>query len=549
MEQRQGLERARSAGMWQAYLSANAAYWRVRVEAGPDGPFRRITCFKDNPDPVGGAASTVRFRDRPLDLPENALLGAMYEAWHPVSIPLVVSQASHWLFSGTGLRDGDALAQVVGYEADRLFDNGRTPPGTQALAEAPVVDVYGRPSWHQLALHTWSSGAQVLAAGSIEWSWALSVPGVADARVQRITANFLERAGAAPLTPGASFGAANAWARADHAGSTAAVVTVAGVPGVRGGADGAAGVATLDRPSGLAAAADGTLYLADAARHTVRRLSSGTLSTLAGGGRGCVDGTGATARFDTPTGTAVGADGSVYVADTGNHCIRRVTPAGQVTTLAGRCGWVGFQDGGAAGALFSSPQGLAVTADGTLLVADSGNNALRRVRAGQVSTWAASPGGAGDRSVFFFPTAVVAAPDGSAYVVDSGHRAVKRVAPAGSVSEVLAQFPSMGRYTLVQDWGGGGFDDGPLSRALGLPAGGIALVGRTLYLSDAGNNRLRRIDLDAGQVTTFAGTGRGRCEDGAGATAGFSYPQGLAVVGRALFVADSCGAVRRVQLP
>jgi len=549
LEQRDALERARAAGTWQAYLSANSAYWRVRVEPGADGALRRITCFKDTPDPVGGAAATVRFRDPPLNRPENGLLGAMYEAWHPVSVPLVVSQPGHWLYAGTGLSGGDALAQVVGYEADRLFDNGWTPAGTQVLAEAPLVDVFGTPSRHQLVLHAWPSGAQVLAAGTIEWSWALSTPGVADARVQRVTANFLARAGAVAATPGESFGAANAWARADLTGSAAAVLTVAGVPEVRGGADGPATLATLDRPSGLAAAADGALYLVDAARHTVRRLAGGTLSTVAGGARGYLDARSSAARFDTPTGVAVGPDGNVYVADSGNHCVRRVTPAGEVTTAAGRCGWVGFQDGGAASALFSSPQGLALSADGTLLVVDSGNNALRRLRAGKVSTWAASPGGAGDRSVFSFPTAAVSSPDGTAYVVDSGHRAVKRVVPSGAVTEVLAQFPPAGRYALVQDWAGGGFDDGPLTRALGLPAGGIALVGRALYVSDAGNNRLRRIELDAGKVTTYAGTGRGRCEDGAGAAAGFSYPQGMALSGGFLFVTDSCGAVRRVTLP
>jgi len=70
-----------------------------------------------------------------------------------------------------------------------------SPPGTEVLAEAPVVDMFGKPSWDQLALHAWLSGAQVLAAGSIEWSWALSTPGVADAQLQRTTANFLHRTG------------------------------------------------------------------------------------------------------------------------------------------------------------------------------------------------------------------------------------------------------------------------------------------------------------------------------------------------------------------
>ncbi|MEN9798062.1 MAG: hypothetical protein RL653_1758 [Pseudomonadota bacterium] len=548
LEQRTALERARDAGTWQAYLSANSAYWRVRVEAGADGPHRRMVCFKDLADPLGGAQSTVRFRDPPIGLPENGLLGAMYEAWHPVNVPLVVRSPAHWLFDGTGLRDGDALAQVVGYEADRVFDNGRTPAGTEVLAESPLTDMFGLPSWHQLTLYAAASGAHVLAAGTIEWSWALSAPGVADARLQRVTANFLGRAGAQPSTPGNLLGAANAWERADFTGSSGEVVTFAGRPGVRGAEDGATSVATFDRPSGMAVAADGTVYVVDAARHVVRRIRGGVVGTLAGGGTpGYSDGSGTVARFRNPAGLALGPDGNLYVADAGNHCVRRVTPAGAVSSFAGRCGWVGRSDGAAASALFNSPQGVAVGQDGTVYVADSYNNAVRKVAGGRVSTLAASPGG--DRSVFFVPNGLSVAPDGTLLVVDSGHRAVKRVTVAGGVTELLAQYPSAGRYTLVQDWAGGGFDDGPTSRALGLPAGGAVQVGRAVYIADAGNNRIRRLDLDVQRVTTFAGTGRGRCEDGAGSAAGFSYPQGLAAQGGYLYVADGCGAVRRVKLP
>src|SRR5262249_11314972 len=173
---------------------------------------------------------------------------------------------------------GAPVAQIVGYEADRTFDNGATPPGTVVLAEHPLVDVLGRASQHDLTIYTAPSGASVLGAGSIEWSWGLSAPGVADARIQRMTSNFFAAASVLPATPQSLSVNQNAWSRANTSGAAQEVVTVAGIPGVHGSTDGAAMSSTFDRPSSVAIGGDGTIYVADAAAHRVRQIRNGVVS-------------------------------------------------------------------------------------------------------------------------------------------------------------------------------------------------------------------------------------------------------------------------------
>src|SRR5262249_45719816 len=150
---------------------------------------------------AGSSVATLLWRDPPLNRPENGLLGVMADSWQPVSVPLTIDVPGHWLFAGTGLAAGDSIAQIVGYESDPRFDNGATPPGTVPLAGQPLVDVSGVPNEQELTLYTAASGAIVLATGTIEWGWGLYAPGVADARLQQITRNFLSAAGASAATP------------------------------------------------------------------------------------------------------------------------------------------------------------------------------------------------------------------------------------------------------------------------------------------------------------------------------------------------------------
>ena len=165
------------------------------------------------------------------------------------------------------------------------------------------------------------------------------------------------------------------------------ITPVAGGP-FAGTVDGAAADASFNQPLGLTQDATGNIYVADTNNHTVRRIAAadGTVSTVAGlaGVSGTTDGTGAAARFSQPAGIAFGPDGDLYVAEMSNHLIRRVTAAGVVTTYAGST--AGFADGTAAAAKFNSPAGIAVAANGDVLVADTSNNRIRRIlRAGNVA--------------------------------------------------------------------------------------------------------------------------------------------------------------------
>ncbi len=157
-----------------------------------------------------------------------------------------------------------------------------------------------------------------------------------------------------------------------------------------GNEDGSALDARFSRPRALAIDRAGNLYLADEKAHVIRKISTdGKVTTIAGtaGEAGSVDGTGPAARFRAPRGVAVGPDGNIYVMDTNNHAIRRVTPEGGVTTFAGVLGEKGFADGSGATARFSGMRAAAFDAKGNLFVADSDNSAIRRVTpAGVVST-------------------------------------------------------------------------------------------------------------------------------------------------------------------
>lgn len=224
--------------------------------------------------------------------------------------------------------------------------------------------------------------------------------------------------------------------------SSGVVTLIAGSPTIRSNLDGAGTAATFSLPIGLAQNSLGTFYIADATNHTIRALnSSNVVSTFAGsaGNSGSTDGTGSAARFNYPTGIAVDAAGNVYVADTTNNLIRKITPAGVVSTLAGVVGVSGWQDG--SGALLNQPGGLAVDASGNLYVADTANSVIRKITpAGQVSTLAGLStigglkDGTGSGAWFNQPRAVAVDGSGNIYVADAGNAALRKITPAGVVT-------------------------------------------------------------------------------------------------------------------
>lgn len=532
---RAALEAAIGAGTSAAFFSANSIYWQIRLEPaqGSGVPRRTLVCYKGRPtDPLAGTPlQTVQWRQPPVSEPENGLIGVMYAAWLLADGAFVVSDASHWIYEGTGVRDGDSVPGIVGYESDRRFDNGFTPPGTTVVARSPVVDVNGRPDWHEATIRDTPAGGYVFAGGTIEWSWGLSDPALADRRVQRVTENLFRRAGLVPETPEPpAVQPQPVEVRADDVESLA---TFAGAPFVEGLRDGPAAQALFRRPAAAAVNGAGEVFVADTGNHAVRLVradAARTVVTIAGDGTaGWALGAGAATRLTSPQGVAVAADGTVLVADTGNHRIVRLRPAGGAWTaelVAGADGWSGLVDGKGTAARFTSPAGLAF-AGGALYVADRGNNAVRRIdAAGEVTTVAGGGGsgmadGARDAARFFFPTDLAAA-SGALLVYDAGNRALRRVSLAdGSVSTVAG--PTRGGYDA------GGFADGPAAGARFMSTGGILADGAEVLIADAGNARLRR--LRDGAVATVAGTGTFGSTDGPAAQARLAAPSDVERLG------------------
>lgn len=205
-----------------------------------------------------------------------------------------------------------------------------------------------------------------------------------------------------------------------------------------GYAEGHGTAAAFNTPSGVALDAEGNLYVADTGNNAIRKVTpQGQVSTLAGDGMaGYRDGKGAGARFNGPLAVAVAADGAVYVADSYNDRIRRIAPDGTVTTVAGD-GVPGMADGPGAQARFDTPGGLAITAGGELLVADTANDAIRKLgKDGQVSTVAAAPEGDRDAPLRS-PLALAATADGYLYVASARHGRVARITPTGAVAALV----------------------------------------------------------------------------------------------------------------
>lgn len=222
--------------------------------------------------------------------------------------------------------------------------------------------------------------------------------------------------------------------------------------GVSGFADGAAETAQLAAPEGVAVSAAGVVHFADTQNHAIRRVVNGSVETLAGdGSSGFADEP--VPRFNQPTGLAVDGSGVVFVADRGNHAIRKLTPNGLVITLAGD-GSPGMADGAGASARFDAPWAIALDPSGVLWISDTGNDRVRRLdTSGNVSTFA---GGDGTLKA---PMGIAVDDLGNVYVADSGHQRVLRFAPSGAPETLAgadAAFSALTGLALAKAYAGGG---------------------------------------------------------------------------------------------
>ncbi len=329
--------------------------------------------------------------------------------------------------------------------------------------------------------------------------------------------------------------------RVREVNSAGIITTVAG-NGTAGysGDGGAATSAELQYPYGLTVDGTGNLYISDTDNQRVRKVStSGIITTVAGNGNCCYSGDGGqatSAQLAYPDGVIVDAGGNLYIADTSDKRIRKVNPAGTITTVAGD-GSYGFSgDGGAAtSAELSSPEGMAEDASGNLYITDTGNQRIRKVSAsGTITTavgGAINDGGPGVFGLLNQPAGVARDSAGNTYIADSGNNRVRLVA----VDEAITTVAGTGAAGSSGD--GGTAADAQLNSPQGVAVDSSGNV----YIADTNSLRVRKVDK-SGTITTVAGDGN--CcfggDGGLATSAQLLYPAGVAADASGnLFIADT----------
>jgi hypothetical protein len=204
---REHVEAARDQGVHLAFLGADACFWQIRFEADAAGvPDRTVVAYKNkvaadpvasDPSPARARLATGHWRDMPTARPEAALIGVMYLA-DPVDGDIIVDEADHWAFAGTGLRKGSVLTGLLGYEVDAVAEG--SPPGLHRLAHSPFIRASGDTQYSDMTIYESPGGTLVFATGSMYWNWGLDCynaprlhPDRVSAVAQQITHNVLGR--------------------------------------------------------------------------------------------------------------------------------------------------------------------------------------------------------------------------------------------------------------------------------------------------------------------------------------------------------------------
>ena len=320
------------------------------------------------------------------------------------------------------------------------------------------------------------------------------------------------------------------------------VSTLAG-DGVANYKEGAGTTAEFNLPFGVAADAAGNVYVTDNANNRIRKINAaGVVSTLAGDGMASYkDAVGTAAQFRAPVGVAFDGAGNMYIADANNKRIRKIVPDATVSTVAGD-GTTGFKDATGLDAEFYTPIGVVADGHGNVYVADANNHRVRKISPGGAVSTLAGNGtagykeGSGTDAEFNFPTGVAADATGNIYVADNYNHRIRKINPDATVS------------TLAGD-GHPGFKEGAgAAAAFNSPGGVAADAAGNIYVADTYNHRIRKIS-PAGIVRTLAGNGTGGFKDGTGIATQFNEPTGVAVDAAGnIYVADNGNhRIRKLQ--
>lgn len=306
------------------------------------------------------------------------------------------------------------------------------------------------------------------------------------------------------------------------------VSTLAG-SGAQGYLDGTGFKTSFFQPINLAMDAAENIYVADERNNCIRKITpSGVVTTVAGNGiAGFADGIGTAAQFNNPQATIVDVTGNIYVADAGNNCIRKISSSGVVSTFAGLAGSGDFADGTGANARFNYPFDLCIDGSGNLIVADINNNRLRKITPAGVVTTFVGNGSSGfqdgpiSQATMASPTGLVYdASSGNIYVAQNTY--IRKITPQGEVSLIA------GKTNMLLD---NGYIDGPGLAAKFNQVGNLAIDKKgNLYAADSENHLIRKITTD-GYVSTYAGTfydaTDAKYKDGPANQAYFARPRGI----------------------
>jgi sugar lactone lactonase YvrE len=327
--------------------------------------------------------------------------------------------------------------------------------------------------------------------------------------------------------------------------SAGVITTIAGVSGTPGKSDGAAGAALFNQPAGLAVDPNGNVWVADSGNNAVRLISNGNVTTVATFSPVLGNLSGFTVAA-SPSGIAIDAGGNALVSCIGTNSIRRISRSAVVTTFAGMEGSDGHVDDSGYRARFALPWAIAIGPDGAAYVADDETSVIRKVTPNGFATTLAGGNnqgigidGPGASATFSAPRGITVDRNGNIFVGDVGNSTIRKITPTGIVSTFAGLAEARGSTDGV----------GTAAR-FGGPSGIVADADGTLYVSDTENNTIRKITPD-GAVSTLAGTaGLSGHVDGIGSAARFSSPNGIALDGQGnLVVADySTGFIRKVTL-